>query len=212
MAKPVLWSSTFTSGTLAHVAAAEAGADFDIRFLSLRKGEHRTPEYLAINPKGQVPALQLAPGRVITETPAILHYIAQMHPQSGLLPADPHDAAKCLEWSVWLSLQFAAVFVPIFAPSRFTGDQAGEAAIAAKGRERAADAFAFADAGLARGDVPAGRDGTVTLAELHLFFFGMGAGFLKLDLSNWPALAAHHARIGARPRIAAAIARERNHG
>lgn len=212
MSKPILWSSTFTAGTLAHLAAAEAGAELDIRFISLKRGEHRTPEYLAINPKGQVPALQFGPGRVLTETPAILSWIAATHPGAGLLPADPYDAAKTMEWSIWLALQFATVFQAAFSPGRLTGDPAAEASIAARGRERALEAFAFADAGLARRDVPQGANGGVTLAELHLFFFGMGAGFMKLDLATWPALAAHHARIGARPRVAAALAREREHG
>lgn len=212
MSKPILWSSTFTSGTLAHIAAAEAGADLDIRFISLRKGEHQTPEFLAINPKGQVPALQFGPGRVVTESPAILSWIALTYPQAGLLPSDPYAAAKTLEWSVWLTLQFGSVFPAVFSPSRLTADPAAEASISARGRERALEAFAFADAGLARGDVPPGAEGGVTLAELHLFFFAMAAAFMKFDLPSWPALAAHHARIGARPRVAAALARERDHG
>lgn len=212
MSKPILWSSTFTSGTLVHLAAAEAEADLDIRFISLRKGEHRTPEFLAINPKAQVPALQFGPGRVVTETPAILSWIALSHPRSGLLPTDPYAAAKTLEWSVWITLLFGSVFPAVFSPSRLTGDPAAEASIVARGRERALDAFAFADAGLSRGDVPQGADGAATLAELHLFFFAMAAGFMKFDLATWPTLSAHHARIGARPRVAAALARERAHG
>ena len=212
MSKPILWSSTFTSGTIAHLAAAEAEADLDIRFISLRKGEHKTPEFLAINPKGQVPALQFGPGRTVTESTAILSWIALTHPQAGLLPADPYDAAKSLEWSVWATLQFGSVFPAVFSPSRLTGDPSAEAAITARGRERALDAFAFVDAGLARGDVPQAAGGGVTLAEIHLFFFAKAVAFMKLDLAAWPALAAHHARIGARPRVAAALAREQEHG
>ena len=212
MTKPILWSSTFTSGTLAHMAAAEAGVDLDIHFISLRQGEHKTPEFLAINPKGQVPALQIGPGRVITEGPAVLTYIARMNPDAGLMPADPYAEARTIEWMAWVSLQFGTVFQPIFMPGRFTSDPSAEASVTARGRERAAETFTFADAALAHGEVPTRDDGGVTLAELYFFFLGMGARFLKMDLSVYPALTAHHARMGARPRIAAALTREQEHG
>lgn len=212
MSKPILWTSTFTAGTLAHLAAAEADADYDIRFMSLRGGDHKKPEYLAINPKAQVPALQIGPGRAITETPAILTYIARTHPRSGLLPADPYGEARVLEWLVWGSLQFTAVFQTVSAPARFTNDPAAEESVRARGRERAADSFDYANAALLRGDVPLGGDGGVTLAELQLFFLVMGAGFMKFDLAPYPALVAHRARIAERPRVSAAIARERAQG
>ena len=212
MNKPILWSSTFTAGTLAHLAVAEAEADYDIRFMSLKKGDHKQPEFLAINPKAQVPALQIAPGQVITETPAILTYIARTHPRSGLPPGDAYGEARVLEWLVWGSLQFTAVFQTVSAPSRFTNDPAGEEAVRARGRERAADAFDGANAALLRGDVPLGTAGGVTLAELQFFFLVMGAGFMKFDLTPYPALVAHRARIAERPRAAAALARERAQG
>ena len=212
MAKPVLWSSTFTSGTMAHLAAAEAGADFDIRFISLKKGEHRTPEYLAMNPKGQVPALDLGGGRVVTEFLAILTYIARTHPASGLMPSDPYAEARTLGWLGWISALMGSSILPSFMPSRFTADPAAEASVAARGRERVAEALAFAEAELARGEVPGGENGGLGLAEIGFFFLGMGVRFLKFEPADYPALGAHYARIAARPRIAAALAREREIG
>lgn len=212
MTKPILWSSTFTSGTMTHLAAAAAGADYDIRFISLRKGEHRTPEYLAMNPKGQVPTLDLGDGRVITEFVAILAYIARTHPAAGLMPSDPYAEARTLGWLGWLSVQMASAFLPSFLPSRFTADPAAEASIGARGRERAAEALAFAEAALVRGDVPSGENGGLGLAELGFFFIAMAVRFLKFDPAAYPALAAHQARIAALPRIAAALARERDIG
>ena len=51
--KPVLWTSTFTSGTLAHQVAAVSGLPFELRFISLRAGDHKKPDYLVVNPKGE---------------------------------------------------------------------------------------------------------------------------------------------------------------
>ena len=71
MTKPILWTSTRTSGTIVHQMAAVSGLDLDIRFISLRKGDHKTPDFLAINPKGEVAAIQIPDaGVAITEIPA----------------------------------------------------------------------------------------------------------------------------------------------
>ena len=59
MTKPILWTSTKTSGTIVHAMVAVSGLDIDVRFISLRQGEHKTPDFLAINPKGEVAALQM---------------------------------------------------------------------------------------------------------------------------------------------------------
>ncbi len=72
MTMPILWTSTRTSGTIVHCMAAVSGLPIDVRFISLRKGEHKTPDYLAINPKGEVAALQIPDhGTTITEIPAM---------------------------------------------------------------------------------------------------------------------------------------------
>ncbi len=80
MSGATLWTSTFTSGTLAHQIAAVAGVPFELRFISLRAGDHKKPDYLAVNPKGEVPALQLPDGTVVTELPAIIQWFAEAAP------------------------------------------------------------------------------------------------------------------------------------
>ena len=64
----VLWGARWTTSSIPHLLLAEAGAAFEVRFLSLKDGEHRRPEYLAVNPKGEVPALVVGQ-RVVTEIP-----------------------------------------------------------------------------------------------------------------------------------------------
>lgn len=70
-----------------HIALEEAGADYEAIRIDMSRGDQRTPAYLAINPKGRVPALVTERG-VLTETPAILAYVAQTHPAARLAPLD----------------------------------------------------------------------------------------------------------------------------
>src|SRR6266404_6887852 len=70
-----------------HIALAEAGAQFEAIRLDLKAGDQRKPEYLAVNPKGRVPALA-TPRGVLTETPAILAFVAQSFPDARLAPLD----------------------------------------------------------------------------------------------------------------------------
>ncbi|MEP0520828.1 MAG: glutathione S-transferase family protein [Hyphomicrobiales bacterium] len=96
----------FSPGSCAfatHLALEEAGASYEAIKLNFKTGEHLTDEYLAINPKGRVPALITSHG-VLTETPALLVYIAQVFPESGLIPqGNPFLLAKIQEFNSFLA-------------------------------------------------------------------------------------------------------------
>ncbi len=76
------------------IALNMKGIGYDYRPIHLRKGEQRGPAYLALNPQGGVPALELDDGRVITQSMAILEYLDEVHPEPPLLPADPLGRAR----------------------------------------------------------------------------------------------------------------------
>jgi glutathione S-transferase len=210
---PVLWSSTFTSGTLAHQVAAASGVPFDLRLISLRAGDNRKPEYLALNPKGEVPALQLPDGTVVTELPAILFWFAEAAPGSGLMPTDPTGRTKALEWLAWCHWSMGRHFNPCFAPIRFTdGDEVAATAVRAAALKRARAALDFAGAALtARGGTLLGTP-EPSVADMFLASLGGFASLLKLDISNLKALTALMARVMQMPAVAAAMAKERAHG
>jgi glutathione S-transferase len=84
-----------------HIALEEAGADYEAVRMSTRDGDQRKPEYLAINPKGRVPALVTDRG-VLTETPAILSYIPETHPSACLLPQDAWERAQAHAFNSYL--------------------------------------------------------------------------------------------------------------
>ena len=80
----------YSPGTCAlasHIALEDAGASYELKRLDFRKSEQQSPDYLAINPKGRVPTLR-TPRGVLTETPAILAFVAQSFPEARLAPLD----------------------------------------------------------------------------------------------------------------------------
>ena len=104
LAAPVAVTPQATVGTLywasnscaiaTHMALAVANARFDTVRLDFAMGQQKTPDFLRINPKGRVPAL-VTPHGILTETPALLQYVAQLHPEAGLAPLDnPFELAR----------------------------------------------------------------------------------------------------------------------
>jgi len=204
MARLVLWGSTGTAATIVHMVLAEAHADFEVRFIGLRAGDNRRPEFLAINPKGEVPAL-VADGTVITETPAICQYVAETHPAAGLLPARQPARAECLAWLAWASYRQAAAFIPALLPVRTTREPSAHDAVRACSCRRVAKAVAFLDTTLADGrDYLMGTD--PTLPDFYVAMQLRWARKLALPLGSQAG--AYLERVLARPAVAGVLAAE----
>jgi glutathione S-transferase len=215
MSKPILWTSTKTSGSIVHAMAAASGLDIDVRFISLRNGEHKTPDFLAINPKGEVAALQLPDaGVTTTEIPAMALWLAEAAPESGLLPRDAIGRAKAMEWLCWCHFRMANSFSLAFQAKRLAGgDEAVASALRAAAVTRAQDALAFAEAALAK--MPNGTllgTAGVTAPEIFLASLLTFAGFLGIATDGLVHLNALGAKVAAHPAIAAAYAREQEIG
>jgi len=104
--------------------------------VSIPKGEQQAPEYLNVNPRGKIPALRTPEG-VLTESVAILTYIARSFPPARLLPEEPIDMARCISHMAWLSNTVHPAFTHIVRPGRFANDDAAHANLKATGRENA---------------------------------------------------------------------------
>ncbi|MGQ0622070.1 MAG: glutathione S-transferase family protein [Panacagrimonas sp.] len=121
-----------------HIVLEELGVPYEPVRVVIAEGAHRKPEYLAINPRGRVPALSIedeAGERILTEAMAIMVYLTRHHPQPQLLPTDVEGFVRALEWMSWLaSIMHQAGVRTVFRPERFTTDAAGAEAIAAQGR------------------------------------------------------------------------------
>jgi len=108
---------------LPQVMFAEMGVPYERIPVDMAKGEHRSPEYLAVNPTGQVPALGLPDGTVIGESAAMALVLGERHPQLNLVPR-PEDAARpvFLRWLLFMAASVYMTFVRVNHPERFVTD------------------------------------------------------------------------------------------
>jgi glutathione S-transferase len=97
-----LYYSPGACSMASHIALEETGEPYGAKETSLATNDHKTPEYLAINPRGKVPALDVD-GEVITENTAILSYIGRRFPKTKMLPENPLEQARCISQMAWFS-------------------------------------------------------------------------------------------------------------
>jgi glutathione S-transferase len=183
-----------------HIALLEAGLPYDLVKVDLRaKKLENGDDYLAVNPKGQVPALQLESGELVTEGPVIVQMIADKAGK-GLAPArDSAERYKLLEWLNFVGTELHKNFSPLFQP--VIPDD-----VKTFFRDRLMGKFKYLDGALAGRDHLMGKQFTV--ADGYLFTMLSWADRMKLDLSGMPNLLAYKARVAARPKVQEALSKE----
>ena len=131
----VLYGSPSTASLVVHWLLIELGVDHELRMLDFDRNEQKSPEYLAINPQGRVPALILD-GQVLTESAAIAMHLADLHPEAGLAPAIATPArAAYYRWMFFC----AYTLMPAYRSWFYADEPAGEACAAevkARARQR----------------------------------------------------------------------------
>lgn len=187
------------------IFAAEKGIELPTQAVSIVEREHKAPEYLAINPRGQTPALKLDDGSVLTESVAICRYLEALHPEPPLFGTAAEEIGRIEMWvrrvelivmppigAVWVHTHPFTARLPI---QRF-GDY-GEAQ-----RPRALDAFAMCDTALAETPFLAGE--RFTMADIVLLTSVDFAGFIGIPLpEELVRLDDWHKRVSARPSASA---------
>jgi glutathione S-transferase len=188
-----------------HIALEEAGVEFDAVRKTIADKAHRQPEYLAINPRGLLPALE-ADGGVVTENIAILAYIGHRWPESGQLPLDDIPAlARAFELlSFFATTVHHGGFGPIYR-ALAAGLERPEADVAAD-RERLRGLFVEIDALLAPGPWLLGD--RYSLADPYPLTFLRWARRLELDVAEHRHWTEHARRMVERPAVQRALARE----
>ena len=183
-----------------HIALLEAGFPYELVKVDLRaKKLENGDDYLKVNPKGQVPALQLDSGELVTEGPVIVQIIADKA-GNGLAPG--HGSAeryKLLEWLNFITTEVHKNFGPMFSP--VLADDAK-----AFFKDRVMGKFKYLDSQLGSRDYLMGKQFTV--ADGYLFTMLSWAERMKFDLSGMPNLLAYHSRVGARPKVQEALSKE----
>ena len=199
-----LHTSPGSCSRASHIALEESGLDFDIRLIDFAKADQRQPAFLAINPKGRVPALATDQG-VLTESPAILAYIAALAPAGLLAPVDPFAFARMQAFNLYLATTIHVAHAHGRRASRWSDDAAAQASMAAKVTQNMRDGFALIEGGL-NGDWVIGD--AYTVADPYLFTFAAWLDSDGVDIAEFPKVQAHFERMQARPAVIRALAAE----
>jgi len=184
-----------------HIALLEAGLPYDLVKVDLRaKKLENGDDYLKINPKGQVPALALDSGELVTEGPVIVQMIADQAPGKHLAPAqDSAERYRLQEWLNFITTELHKNIGPLFSP--VLADEAK-----AFFKDRAMAKFKYLDGQLAGHDYLMGK--SFSVADGYLFTMLSWAERMKFDLAAVPNLVAYKARVGARPMVQEALIKE----
>ncbi|MBP2313523.1 glutathione transferase GstA [Azospirillum soli] len=184
-----------------HIVMREAGLPADLVKVDLAaKKTEDGGDFLAVNPKGQVPTLALDEGGILTEGPVIVQYIADRAPDSGLLPpAGSLDRYRVQEWLNFVSSELHKTFSPLFRP---TTPEEFKVIV----KQTLAAKFAVLDRAL---DGKAYLMGDrFTVADAYCFTVLRWAKPMGIDLATWPNLTAYMARVADRPAVSAALTAE----
>jgi glutathione S-transferase len=203
-----LYYSPGACSLASHIALEESGLSFEPVRINFAEGQQRSAEYLAINPKGRVPAV-VDGSFALTENPAILRYVARKAPQAGLWPEDPEQEARCAEWCAWCSSTIHVAYAHVRRAERYATSEAAKAEVVENGRETCRDIWAQVDAKLGRGPWALGELYSAADPYLLVFWFwgrGEVLGFdMARDFPNWTAQAR---RLAARPAVRRVLERE----
>jgi glutathione S-transferase len=206
MPNPKLYYARGTCALASHIAFEYSGASYDTVRIDFGQQEQRSPEYLKLNPKGRVPALVTDRG-VITETPAVLVYIAQAYPQARLAPLD--DAfllAKVNEFNSYLCATVHVAHAHRPRASRWSDDEGAMESMRAKVPRNMAECFELIENGILRGPWVLGEQ--FSICDPYLFTL---AGWLKgdgVDIARFPKVQDHHRRMAEDPVVQRVLAQQ----
>ena len=173
--------------TASHVALEETGAPYAEKPIMLPKGEQKTADYLKINPRGKVPALEVD-GKILTENTAILTYLATTFPAKKLMPADPFEQARCISTMAWFSNIVHPAYTHYMRPERFAPDAAAQPGVKETGKKTFWTHLQEIDALLAGKDWMMGKDFSVADCYALVFYgWGMRAELPMKELVNFTA-------------------------
>jgi glutathione S-transferase len=189
-----------------HIVLEEAGAAYEAVRVNFGANEQRGSAYLAINPKGRVPSLVTARG-VLTETPAMLLYIAQTHKAAGLAPLDDAWAlAQVQAFNSYLCSTVHVAHAHRMRGYRWADDPAAILAMQKKVPQSVGECFELIEREMFSGPFVFGD--TYTISDPYLFTIAQWWELDGVDPSRFPKLAAHRERMRERPAVKRAIAME----
>jgi glutathione S-transferase len=200
---PTLYYAPGTIALATHIALAEAQAEYRLVRLDFAKTEQRGAEYLAVNPKGRVPALVTDRG-ILTETPALLTYVAQTHPAARLAPfEDAFAFARIQAFMAYLCSTVHVAHAHLRRGARWADSEAAISEMAARAPANMDECFRLIEAEMLQGPWVMGEH--YTIADPYLFTL---AGWLErhgIDIARYPKVSEHHVFMLARPAVRRAL-------
>ena len=201
-----LFYAPHTCALASHIALEDAGAAYELKRIDFGKTEQQSPDYVAINPKARVPAL-VTPRGILTETPAMLAFIAQSFPAARLAPLD--DAFAFAEVQAFNSYLCSTVHVAHahrMRGNRWADDPAALAAMQKKVPQSVGACFELIDRHMLRGPWVMGDN--YTIADPYLFTLAQWLEADGVDTARIPRVIDHRERMLSRPSVRKAVAEE----
>ncbi len=201
-----LYYAPNTCSLATHIALIEAGAPYELVRLSFASEDQRKPEFLALNPKGRVPALAVE-DRILTETPALLAYVAQEFPDAKLAPLDDAFAfARAQAFNSYLCSTVHVAHAHRMRGYRWTDDSDAIAALQRKVPQSVTEGFALVEDSMLEGPFVLGE--RFSICDAYLFTLAQWLEADGADLARLPRVLEHRARCAARESVRRAITEE----
>ena len=200
-----LYYAPTTCALVPYVNLTEAGAAFEVHKINMRKGENKSPEYLAVNPQHKVPAL-VVDGRILTENVAIQIWMARTFPAARLLPSDPWEEVKAISLMSFCSSGIHPHLARINSPMKYCEMPGVEGPMRKTAAAYVAENFHIVEKMLA------GREyffEHFTAVDTYFFWCFRRATEFGLDLSPFANCQAHFARMHTRPSVQKLLAFEK---
>jgi glutathione S-transferase len=192
-----------TCALASHIALEDAGASYELKRLDFKTGEQRSEAYLKINPKGRVPALA-TPRGILTETPAILGFIADTHPSARLAPSgDPFSLAELQSFNAYLCSTVHVFHAHRMRGHRWADEETSFADMRRKIPQNMTACFGLIESQFFKGPWVMGE--TYTTADPYLYTLADWLDGDGVDIANFPRVAEHFARMRERESVRRAL-------
>jgi glutathione S-transferase len=201
-----LYYAPHTCALATHLALEIAGADYRAERLDFGQQQQRSAEYLKLNPKGRVPAL-VTPQGVLTETPALLQYVAQVFPAARLAPLDAFALAKVNEFNSYLCSTVHVNHAHKGRGARWTDDVAAQEALKKKVTQNMGDCFELIEQQMLRGPWVMGD--AMTTSDLYLYTISTWLEGDGVDVARFPKVVALQRRLQEMPAVARVLQAQR---
>jgi glutathione S-transferase len=201
-----LYYAADTCSLASHIALEEAGADYALARINFAQNEQRSPDYLAINPKGRLPAMVTDRG-ILTETPAMLVFIAQSLPHARLAPLDDAFAfAEVQAFNSFLCSTLHVAHAHRMRGQRWADDEAAIAAMKRKVPDSVGACYDLIERHMFRGPWVMGE--AYTICDPYLFTIAQWMEGDGVDPARFRRVADHRRRMSERPAVRTAIAQQ----